>query len=79
MVSKRKLVALVGLVLLILFLIGCSKSGADTSSHIWYFHDNTHKVGIWTTDAAGKFGGRGIFVLPDSEFSNPELPLNLSK
>lgn len=71
----------VGLVLLILVMAltavlasGCSpepQSEAWVESHLRYVHDDVHDVGIWIIDARNKLGGRHIFILPDSEYSNP--------
>ena len=62
--------------ILLLSVTGCSCSPPKETgeAHTKYIHDGVHKVGIWYVDAEGSFGGRAIFVLPDSQYDNPGAP-----
>lgn len=74
----KHLLLILPIILIFLFAGGCGCGGPFpedwADSHVGYFHDEVHEVGIWIVDAQGKLGGRHIFVLPDSEYSNPGAP-----
>ena len=67
---------LVLLVLVLVLATGCGGVKSPTENEakdlVVYIHDDVHKVGIWLVSATGKLGGRHIFVLPDTEYANPD-------